>query len=184
MTGYCVDANAIIQSWQVYYKQSVFPTLWSEKLPEHRDQLVFVKPIYNQIDLIRPDQRKVEISPGVYRPKTRQELDAEFPLRRKFLEPNFGDAVRDIPATVEQFAAELRMRYKTKSLGSGADVNDIYLIAYAKLLKHTVVTLEAYQPSRPPDNRIYNCKIPLICELEGVEWMTFFEMLGRLGISL
>ena len=60
--------------------------------------------------------------------------------------------------------------------------NDIALIAYAKNESKTVVTLEAQQPQKP--GKKCNYKIPLVCDEQKVDCISFITMLERLGIEI
>ena len=60
--------------------------------------------------------------------------------------------------------------------------NYIALIAYAKYESKTVVTLEAKQLQKP--EKKCNYKIPLVCDEQQVECISFITMLERLGIEI
>ena len=73
-------------------------------------------------------------------------------------------------------------KYETDEYSKGADEKDVTLIAFALLGNHTVVTLEEKQ-KQPPAKKS-NYKIPLICQIENVECISFIELLGRCNISV
>jgi len=161
---YCVDSNIFITSWNKNYPPDLFSGVWSG-LSSKKDQLVLIKPIFDEID--RPvDGDEKMMSPEAFRRKyplfhwARNHLDAS-PL-----DEGAGN-----------LAAELRDRYDAGRGGSGVGLNDIMLVACAKHHGYPVVTLEKEQPNRPFQKNRY--KIPAICKAEGVRCLNSFVDLLR-----
>ena len=76
----------------------------------------------------------------------------------------------------------MEQEYETSNESKGAGQVDITLIAYAMVMRKTVVTLEALQPQKP--GKKYNYKIPLICQEQGVDCIDFITMLDLLDIRI
>lgn len=91
-------------------------------------------------------------------------------------------AVPDISDEVNAVSLDLEREYETDNDSKGAGQIDITLIAYAKLTGKTVVTLEAEQNQKP--GKKFNYKIPLICKEQGVDCITFIDMLDQLDIRI
>ncbi len=166
---YCVDANIFIASWNSHYPIRIMPSLW-EKIANHRDSIILIKPIFDEIDPVSPTDKKL--------PQT--EKDNKYPLRMWLEGNNFdGTAIDD---ETKRTSLELGKIYQTDEISKGASQNDVTLIAYAKIKNEAVVTFEAKQKQVP--DRKSNYKIPLICEENDVECINFIEMLGNLGIKI
>ena len=98
-----------------------------------------------------------------------------------WLEENAFTAT-DIPDDIKIISLDLEKAYEINNSPKGVDQNDIALIAYAKNESKTVVTLEAQQPQKP--GKKCNYKIPLVCDEQKVECISFITMLDRLGIKI
>lgn len=168
---YCLDANVLITAWDYDYPKDVFPTLW-EKLAEKRDHIIFIAPIFDEID---PDYDSSLSKKGES-------------LRAWLIEKQFSKT--PINTKVEEEAFRLEKEYDTvsneatatKKKGDGADPNDIRLIAHAKATKQTIVTFEADQGQDPNEKKDY--KIPLICQKENVKCIKFIDFLRKLKITI
>ena len=165
---YCVDANVFITLHTTTHHPDVFPTLWGE-LESHADSIILIQPIYDEIDPISEQDKKLSYQKQV----------KKYPFRI-WIEKNF----KAIPLTqqVEQTALKLRKRYKTEEGKRGANTNDIKLIAHAKVCDKTIVTLEEKQMQLP--KKVSNYKIPLICKEVGVRCIEPIAMLKKLGIKI
>ncbi len=166
---YCLDANVFITAWNECYQQSIFPSLW-RALAEHHEDIILIKPIYDQIDPFSQSDGN----------KSLDEKRTKYPLRVWLMENNFNET--PIDESVERKSLLLEKEYETNDEPKGADQKDIKLIAYAKLMNKTVVTFENEQTSRP--RKKSNYKIPLICSEQQVECIKFVEMLKRLDIRI
>jgi len=167
--SFCVDANVFITSWNDTYPRDIFDSLWKQ-LTECKQQLCIIQPIWNEIDPIPQHHKKRSI----------EELRREYPLKCYLQENEFKFTLVD--REVQNSALELQKEYETREGGNGANKNDIILITYTKACTLTVVTLEREQPS-PPQN-LYDYKIPLICQKEGVACVNPVEMFRQLGIKI
>ena len=170
MSGdYCVDANIFITSWYKDYPPRILSPLW-ELIAKHKDDIIIIKPVFNQIEPISSADRKLSI------PLKRE----KYPLRI-WLEDN-GFTAETVSDEINSISLLLEKEYETSNASKGADQIDILLIAYAKYNGKTVVTFEAEQPQLP--GKRYNYKIPLICREQGVNCINFIEMLDLLKINI
>ena len=173
MSGqFCVDANIFISTWDVHYppRISVFTPLW-DKLALCRDEIVLIKPVFDEID---------PISMAEYSKLLKEEKQNKYPHRKWILENEFD--IVNIDDTTRNLSLELEREYEISDVAKGANQTDITLIAHAKIMGQTVVTLEAVQPQKPSEK--CNYKIPLICKEQGVNCINFIEMLDRLNVQL
>lgn len=171
MSGkYCVDANIFITAWYESYPPRIFSPIWNQ-IAQHRDDIVLIKPVFNEIEPI-PSSSNRDLSIQKKREK--------YPLRVWLEETRF--AVPDISDEVNVVSLDLEREYETDNTSKGAGQIDITLIAYAKVTKKTVVTLEVKQNQKP--DKKYNYKIPLICKELGVLCFDFIEMLDELDIRI
>ena len=170
MSGkYCVDANILITAWQISYPPRIFLPIWNQ-IAQHRDDIVLIKPVFDEIEPISSSDRKLGVD-------KKREI---YPLRVWLEESRF--VVSDISDEVNAVSLDLEREYETDNESKGAGQVDITLIAYAKEMNKTVVTLEAEQPHKP--GKKSNYKIPLICQELGVDCNTFIEMLDQLDIRM
>ncbi len=189
--NYCIDASAFIAAWNVSHPIDVFPSLWSQ-LANRRDDMVLLKPIFDEIDPISPQDRN----------KTEKEKADKYPLRmwminNQFMPTPLGESTenRDLElfsasqspphiseVDIERESLKLETEYKIANNSRGVGENDLKLIAYAKLCRKTVVTEEREQSAKSLEK--HNYKIPLVCYEQGVECINFVEMLKRLGIKI
>ncbi len=170
MTGrYCVDANIFITSWNTAYPIQVFPSLW-QQISKHRSNIILIKPVFDEIDPISPSDQRL----------AKNERQDKYPLR-VWMENNQFAATLITDAT-NSISLNLEKDYETNNNPKGANQNDITLIAYAKSEDKIVVTFEEKQPQLP--GKKCNYKIPLICDEQQVECISFVEMLSRLGIKI
>lgn len=168
MKSYCLDANIFITAWNVHYPIIIpeFRNLWG-RLAQNRDKIIIIKPIFDEIDPILSGGRKG---------KTVDQLREQFPLRQWLEDNHFKPASIDLAD--EQEALRLRQHYQTKESAKGVSFNDTILVAYAGNRKYIVVTYEGKQLNY--DGSIWNIKIPLACEQQEVECITFSEMLQEI----
>lgn len=170
MSGkYCVDANIFITAWYISYPPRIFSPLW-DQIAQHQPDIVLIKPVFDEIEAISSSDRKLTID----------EKKVKYPLRVWLEESRF--AVPDISDEVNAVSLDLEREYETDITSKGAGQVDIILIAYAKEMNKTVVTLEEKQKQIP--GKKYNYKIPLICKELKVECKTFIEMLDLLDIRI
>jgi hypothetical protein len=170
MSGqYCLDANIFITAWNSSYPMKVFPSLW-EHLAQYRNDLVLIKPVFDEIDPISSADKKL--------PKNKKR--EKYPLRVWMIDNHFD--AKPITDEINSISLELEKEYETNNNPKGANQNDITLIAHAKVKEKIVVTCEEEQTQKPGKKKNY--KIPLICNEQGVEWIKFVTMLDRLGIRI
>ena len=169
MKEYCIDANTLITAWNVCYPKEVFSSLW-KKLAFHRSGIILIKPIFDEIDPISPNDKKM----------TKQEKADKYPLRTWMIDNQFAET--PIDESVESRSLELEKEDQIRSNSKGVSENDLKLIAYARLNEKTVVTEEGKQPNKPGTK--YNYKIPTVCAEQGVECINFVDMLRLLQIQI
>lgn len=189
--NYCIDASAFIAAWNVSHPIDVFPSLWSQ-LANRRDDMVLLKPIFDEIDPISQQDRN----------KTEKEKADKYPLRmwminNQFMPTPLGESTenRDLElfyasqspphiseVDIERESFKLETEYKIANNSRGVGEKDLKLIAYAKLYRKTVVTAEGKQHNKL--EKKCNSKIPLVCKEQGVKCINFVEMLKRLGIKI
>lgn len=169
---YCLDANVLITAWNKSYPQNVFPTLYTEMERQLHDKIILIKPIFDEIDPIRSQDKK----------KSTESLQQDYPLRF-WLEHNLKPKVPSVDGNVEKEALSLINEYQLRDNASkGADSTDAKLIAYASVHKHTVVTLESDQTQPPKEP--HNYKIPLICKENNVACIDFVKLLENCKIKV
>ena len=90
--------------------------------------------------------------------------------------------VTEINDDINRLSLALEGKYEITPESKGAGQNDITLIAYAKIMKKTVVTFEGDQCQKPKKKSNY--KIPLICREENVACINFIKMLELLNVRI
>ncbi len=170
MSRFCLDANIFLTAWEKSgYPINVFPSLWKQ-LALLKDDIILIKPIFNEIDPISPADKKIDLL------KKRE----KYPLRMWLEDNKFIET--PVSGNVESTSLDLEMQYEIQEVSKGAGQNDITLIAYAKMNNKTIVTLEGKQAQIPKEK--HNYKIPLICKQQGVDCIDFVTMLSQLGIKI
>ena len=164
---YCVDANVFITAWYTTYPPRMFPSLYRKMESVIRDRIVIIKPIFDEIE-------NFSIPKG-------KDPEKEKPVRT-WLTDEVGIETAAVNAQVEQLSLELQRKYEIGSTKEGASKQDVTLIAYAYLNKHTVVSLESEQPNKP--TKLSKYKIPLICKEQNVECITFVDFLDECEIQV
>ncbi len=160
-----MDANIFMTAWYITYPKDVFSEVWND-LAKVRDQLIIISPIFDEIE---PYASTDKIKP-------RNELEDKYPLRLWLERNNFNSV--DIETSIKDEAIDLERKYEIEDRGKGVNKNDILLITYARKNKYCVVTFESKQLQPPTEKKNY--KIPLVCEIEKVDCMSFVEMLREL----
>ena len=166
--SYCVDANVFMTAWYVTYPPDVMPTLYKELETKLLNNIIFIKPIFDEIE---PTSDK----------KTKEDLEKDHSVRL-WLQEKLQIQATPINGDVEQLALNLMNKYETTDRPKGANSEDIRLIAFALLNRHTVVTLEAEQ--KQMSRKKSNYKIPLICQHEKVTCIDFVKLLRELRITI
>lgn len=172
MSQYCVDANVFITAWHDGiggYTIEVFHSLWG-KLAESKDEIILIKPIFAEIDPISSVDNKLTID------KKRE----KYPLRMWLQENNFVET--PVNDDINSLSLELEREYEITDISKGAGQKDITLIAYAKIMNKTVVTLESVQMQKPDKKSKY--RVPLICNEQNVKCINFVSMLKELNIQI
>ena len=169
MSQYCVDANIFITTWRVSYPIEVFPSLW-DQLAESKDDIILIKPIFVEIDPIPSADNKL----------TDDKKRENYALRMWLQDNNFIDT--PVNDDISSVSLELEKEYEISDISKGAGQNDMTLIAYAKGMDKTIVTLESIQNQKP--GKKCNYKIPLICDEQNVRCINFVSMLKKLNIQV
>ena len=99
------------------------------------------------------------------------------------IENNFCGLAIDDKVDEESLTLEKHYQTRNSDQNTGANSNDIKLIAYAKINNKTVVTYET--PQEPdPKMKMYNYKIPIICQEQEVARITFVNFLRACSIEI
>ena len=183
--NYCIDANVFITAWHRDYPKHIFPKLYRELKSKLSDQMIIIKPIFDEIEPFTGGDTKLNLfdeeTPNEHEKKEQQALLESHPVRI-WLKREMKIKETPITKEVQTSALELGGKYEVDEDSKGASPTDIKLIAFARLEGHTVVTLEAYQKNIP--DKKSNYKIPLICKREDVQCINFIEMLGHSKIQV
>ncbi len=166
---FCLDANVLITGWNVTYPPRIFMPLWSQ-IATHAASIVIIKPVYDEIDPIAVQHKKL----------SQEEQRELYPLRVWLEETSFQVATPDDESSL--LSLRMEREYEVINASKGADQNDITIIAYARTHELTVVTLESEQKQLP--RKKSNYKIPLICSEKKIPCITFISLLDRLGITI
>ncbi|MDA3821982.1 MAG: DUF4411 family protein [Bacteroidales bacterium] len=166
MQQFYVDTNSFITAWHILYPPSVLSSLW-DQLAEKKPQLAIIKPIFDEIE------KPISSEHFTTHPERYQ-------VRGWLIENEF--VVQEVSDEVEALSLDLEMKYEVTDVSAGANQNDITLIASSKVNGGIVVTYEKDQTQRPKNKDKY--RIPIICKDEGVECLTFIQMLQRLNIQI
>lgn len=166
---FCIDANVFMTAWYVSYPPHIFSSLW-DQISKCNGDIFFVNPVYNEIEPMSSSDLRLPLD---------QKL-RKYPLRMWL--KSIGFTVQNIPPEVERLSLDLERDYQIRNNSKGANQIDITLIAYAKEMEKTIVTLEGNQTDTPKEK--YNYKVPLICKTEGVECINFVELLEELTVKI
>lgn len=156
---YLVDSNAFIEPFQKYYPFSLVPQYWDVLKLGHKNGIVFT------IDHVRTELKvqKDALSEWVERLPPAFFLDTSAPEFQR----RYGDIIHWV------VSQDFRDKPK-EDFASGADG---WLVAYAEIEKHTIVTQESL---KPPDTRKH-VSIPNVCRQFGVDFINVFEFFRRLS---
>ena len=181
--SYCIDTNVFITAWHRDYPKHIFPKLYHELKSKLSDQIIIIKPIFDEIEPVTGGDTKLNLldkeTPNEHKKKEQRALLENHPVRI-WLKRELKIEKTPITKEVQILALKLEGKYEVDENSKGASPADIKLIAFAALKNHIVVTFETYQINVPTKKSNY--KIPLICEKEGVKCITFIEMLDRINI--
>ena len=59
--SYCVDANVFITAWHETYRRHLFPKLYHELKSKLSDQIIIIKPIFDEIEPITGSDTKLNL---------------------------------------------------------------------------------------------------------------------------
>ena len=157
---YALDANVFIQAHKTYYGFDLCPGFWLALLRQHELKRLC------SIDKVR----KELVDQG---DKLTDWVNDTAPAMffKGTADKAVSDAFRDLMNWVQS------EDYSVQAKSTFAAAADGWLIAYAKINGHVVVTHEAYKPDAK--NRVL---IPNLCIEFDVEWCNTFEMLRQLKI--
>ena len=100
MSGqYCVDANIFLAAWYKIYPPLIFSSLW-EQLSECRNDIILLKPIFDEIEPISPADGKL----------LREKKREKYPLRL-WMEENRFEAT-DIDDETDTLSLKLEQKYE------------------------------------------------------------------------
>lgn len=165
MMAYLMDSNGYIQAKNRYYGMDFCPAYWDWLSAAVQSELVIsIDRVYAEIQ-----RRQDDLSQWVAQPA----------IRGMFLPSDDADTMAALPAVFAWAQAQANPQgqqfYKAPAIRQfHASLADPYLIAYASVHNHTIVTCESDNPA----NRI-KVLIPVVCNGLGVNWLTPFDMLRR-----
>ena len=165
MMAYLMDSNGYIQAKNQYYGMDFCPAYWDWLSAASQSGLVIsIDRVYAEIQWWQDDLSRWVAQPairGMFLPSDDADTMAELPRVFAWAQARLGDQGRPFygPHAINEFLA---------------DPADPYLIAYASVHNHTIVTCESDNPA----NRI-KVLIPVVCNGLGVNWLTPFDMLRR-----
>lgn len=162
---YVLDTNVFIQAYRNYYSFDLAPGFW-DSLPEFAVRIHVIDWVRNEM----VDGHDDELAQWV--------RGAGAPLCQPVMEL---DEVRS--AVVAEYQSIARLvrttpRFKDRWRQEFLSCADPWVIAYAKVIGGTVVTME--QPSSVGAK----VKIPDICDAVSVAWIDTYSMLRSLSIQL
>lgn len=161
--SYVLDANVFIQAKRRFYPFDICPGYW-DALSWHASQGVICS-----VDKVEDELQQGKDSLWDWT-KTSFDLTAFRSTNNLDVITEFGPLMTWVQAQ-SQFIPAAKAQFAT--------VADGWLIAYAKSTNSVVVTLEEHNPDTKK-----KVPMPTVCQAFGVEWITPFEMMRRLGIKL
>jgi predicted nucleic acid-binding protein len=159
---YVLDANVFIEAARRYYAFDLVPRFWTGLEQLAREGRV------GSVDRVRQ-----ELERG--RDKLAEWATSAF--AQGFASTSSGEVVAEFRRVMAWVVRQAQFTDAAKR--EFADGADGWLIAYAKVGGHVVVTRE--QPSRDVRRRV---PIPNVCDAVGVPYLDTFEMLRQLGVRL
>ncbi len=166
---FVLDANAFIAPYRQYYAFDLVPAYWDA-----------IKPFINSGRVLLVDLVK-------------NELDKGGDSLAKWLNDNeeitvIGRANNDVLMKYQQIIRYISScGFYTQNgirVWSGTSIADPWLIAVAAVYGYTIVTLEVPIDNLSTKNRTNKIKIPDVAKHFGVETITVFEMMRRLGVVI
>lgn len=159
---YVLDSDVFIQAARQYYAFDIAPKFW-ESLKDHA-----TTGRIKSIDRVQ------------------EELDRGKDELAKWADVNFTNAFHstDEPEIIKQYGEIVKWvqsedQFLDYAKSEFSDAADGWLVAYAKVKNHVVVTQETFEPNIK--NRV---KIPNVCERFNVPYVNAFEMLRLLAVRL
>lgn len=154
---YLLDANTYIQAKNLHYQMSFCPAYWSWLDQQYKASLLMsIQAVYE------------ELADG------NDELSEWVKDRKNHFIPASRDDIQERLAEVAQYVAELDGK-KQEFVAEFLSKADPWLVATAAVVGGTVVTHEIPVPENSS-----KVKIPNICEVFGVPYITTFQLLNQL----
>jgi len=159
MQMYLLDANVFIEAKNHYYSFETFPVFWDWLDEEQNLGYVTSIKMINE-ELLRGNDKLADWA--------RERKNSEWFL------PNTDTELQELYSQIVEWVMKQPFRHsaKLKFLNEA----DPWLIAKAKVIGATIVTLEAYKPDVKR-----KVEIPNVCRAFDVPYITTFELLRRRG---
>jgi len=159
---YLLDANVFIEAKNFYYRFEIAPRFWEWLDEQQADgQLASVDPIGRELR-----RGNDELAEWV---KERMGPAWFLPVDDEETQKAFVEIVNWVPS----------QSFKQPAIDKFLDCGDPWLIAKARVLNATVVTLEVYEP-----NTKKKVKIPNVCRAFDIPFVDTFDMLSRMGARI
>jgi hypothetical protein len=161
--NYWLDTNALIESKKRWYRFEVVPGFWAFLDAKVAEGLIS-SPLRVYEELVD---------------RTDDELAAWAKDRKG--PPLFVDPSEEVQHALAEVVNHVNTNFgPTKATNDFLNGADPWLVAYARVLGGTVVTLEAGStPGKTP-----KVKLPDVCDDFDVAWDSLFEMVEQLGMRL
>tara|TARA_R110001599_G_scaffold298022_1_gene502318 strand:- start:8222 stop:8716 length:495 start_codon:yes stop_codon:yes gene_type:complete len=154
---YLLDSNTYIQAKNFYYNMEFCPAYWDWLDAEYeKGNLASIANVYDELKVYG------------------DELSSWVKKRKNHFVEDSDDATQEKFAEVAEYVANLANK-KPEHIANFLDKADPWLIAKASTLKATIVTHERLDP---PSSK--NVKIPNICQVFEVEYISTYDLLRRL----
>lgn len=151
--AYCVDTSGWLDGWERHYPPDVFPTLWTKL-----DALITADEIFSSEEVYGELQKKADDLYGWVKDRKHMLI----PLTEEIQE-RAAELLGEFPRLVDT----LRGRSKA----------DPFVIATAMNFGAVVVTGEVLT------GKMDKPRIPDVCQVKGIRWITFLQMIRELKLT-
>lgn len=166
---FLLDSNAFITPWDLYYSDDIVPSYW-----------IKLAPFINGGKICTLDRVMDEIKVG--NANLYNWLCKSTSLHiHNVIDPKIHSGYSDV---LNFISTSPLYTHKALNAWSSHNVADPYIIGACKNYDMIIVTLEAKMGVIDEKNPCSKPKIPNIAEEFNVEWISLFEMMHRLKISI
>jgi len=157
-TKYCLDSNVLIQAWQKYYSPKYCPSYWE-----------VLNDLGNEGKIFIPSMVYDEIM------KTDDDLSDWLKASNITVKPITSDITQILTSI---YAADPSHKFLVDNK-KGRSLADPWVIAHA-IGEHATVVTKEEKVTALNSRKI---KIPNVCENMGVDWITDYKMVEKLGLK-